>query len=131
MRAGSSVLLPWEKQRPSAAARKRWRDARLFQRDVGVSLARERVSFMEWLLLETLHELRDETRDAVSQSAIARRAGLPRKIVSYWMIIMSEQGLVDRGPSSEGGAWRIILSDLGETTLRRCNERLEQAGLSG
>jgi len=129
---GSSVLLPpWETQRRSAAARKRWRNARLFQRDVQVSLARERVHFMEWLLLETLQELCDEAQDAVSQSAIAARAGLSRKVASYWMTIMSEHGLVDRGPSSEGCAWRIILTSRGEQTLRRCNERLEQAGLSG
>jgi len=117
--------------RHSAAARKRWRDARAFQADVRVVLAGACVQFMEWLLLETLQELIDETGDAVSQSTVARRAGLTRKVASYWLIGMSENALIDRGPSSEGTAWRVILTGLGERTLRACNERLEEAGLTG
>ena len=94
------VLPPRETHRPSAAARKRWRDARLFQRDVQQTLARAHVEFTEWLLLETLQELLDERGCAVSQAEIAERAGLARKVASYWMIVMDEAGLVDRGPSS-------------------------------
>jgi hypothetical protein len=90
--------------RPSAAARKRWRDVRAFQADVQTVLAGASVQFMEWLLLETLQELVDETGDAVCQSAVAERAGLTRKVASYWLIMMSETALVDRGPSSEGTA---------------------------
>jgi hypothetical protein len=120
-----------DEARRSAAARKRWRDARAFQADVQTVLAGFAIQFMEWLLLETLHELIDETGDAVSQSAIAERAGLTRKVASYWLILMSETALVDRGPCSEGTAWRVLLTDLGERTLLTCNERLEQAGLTG
>jgi DNA-binding MarR family transcriptional regulator len=103
----------------------------LFQRDVQQTLARAHVEFTEWLLLETLQELVDERGCAVSQREIAERAGLARKVASYWMIVLDEAGFVDRGPSSGGTAWRIILSSLGEETLRRCNERLEEAGLTG
>ncbi len=117
--------------RRSAVARKRWRDARAFQVDVQTLLARACVQFTEWLLLETLQELLDETGDAVGQAAIAERAGLTRKVASYWLIVMSENALVDRGPASEGTAWRVILTDFGEQTLRVCNERLEEAGLTG
>jgi hypothetical protein len=52
-------------------------------------------------------------------------------VASYWLIVMSESALVDRGPSSEGNAWRVILTDLGERTLLTCNERLEEGGLTG
>ena len=127
-----AILVPLgENARPSAATRKRWRDARAFQADVQAALSKQRVSFMEWLLLETVHELCDETGDAVSQNLVADRAGLTRQVASYWMIVMSETGLVDRGPSATGHAWRVILTDLGERTLQACNDRLEEAGLTG
>lgn len=50
-----------DEARRSAAARKRWRDARAFQADVQTVLGRAGVQFMQWLLLETLQELIDET----------------------------------------------------------------------
>ncbi len=89
------------------------------------------MQFTEWLLLETLKELFEETGDAVSQTAIAERAGITPKVASYWLIMMSENALVDRGPTSEGTAWRVVLTSLGERTLQACNERLEDAGLTG
>ena len=127
-----SLLLPApEDRRASAAARMRWRDARLFQIHVQQLLASEQVTFMQWLLLETIQELRDETRAAASQIAIAERAGLTRMVVSYWMIVMDEDALVDRGPDADGRAYRVLLTSLGERTLQRCNELLEAAGLTG
>ena len=103
----------------------------MFQADAQMVLTRTGIQFTEWLLLETIQELLDETGDAVSQSAIAQHAGLTRKVASYWLILMRENALIDRGPASEGTAWRVILTDLGERTLRACNERLEEAGLTG
>lgn len=125
------MMPPAELARPSAMARKRWRDARAFQADVQQALVPERVPFTMWLMLETLQELLDETGDAVSQNALAERAGLRRQIASYWLIVMSEDALVDRGPHPDGRAWRVILTDLGERTLLSCNQRLEAAGLTG
>ena len=85
------LLLPCgERTGRTAAARKRWRDARAFQADVQVTLSELRVQFMEWLLLETVCELCDETGDAVSQNMVAERAGLTRQVASYWLIVMSE-----------------------------------------
>lgn len=127
-----SILMPAaEQSRATARARKRWRDARAFQADVQLQLARERVPFAMWLLLETLQELLDETGDAVSQNALAERTGLTRHVTSYWMILMSEEGLIDRGPHPNIAAWRVILTELGERTLAACNQRLEAAGLTG
>ena len=126
------LLLPCgQRTGRTAAARKRWREARAFQADVRVALSEQRVEFMEWLLLETVRELCDETCGAVSQNMVAERAGLTRQVVSYWLIVMSETALVDRGPSALGVAWRVILTELGERTLQACNERLEEAGLTG
>jgi DNA-binding MarR family transcriptional regulator len=78
-----------------------------------------------WLLLESLAELIAERKDAVSQSAVAERAGLSRMVTSYWMILMSEEDLVDRGPDEDGRTYRIWMTEAGAATLRQCNDRLE------
>jgi DNA-binding MarR family transcriptional regulator len=88
-------------------------------------LAKESVPFVEWLLLETLAELIAEKQDAVQQGAVAERAGLSRMVASYRMILMSEIGLVDRGPDADGRAYRIWMTEAGAETLRACNDRLE------
>jgi DNA-binding MarR family transcriptional regulator len=94
-------------------------------------LSDQKVTFIEWLLLETLAELIDERNDAVSQAEVARRAGFSERVVSYWMIMMSELGAVDRGPDTDGRAWRVILTEAGSRTLQGCNQLLEEAALSG
>jgi DNA-binding MarR family transcriptional regulator len=115
--------------RKSASARQQWSAARVFQQKAQRLLAT--VPFVEWLLLETLQELMDEANDAVTQVELARRCGLSERVVSYWFTMMNEFGLIDRGPDADGRAWRVILTDLGERTLQLCNERLEEAGLTG
>jgi DNA-binding MarR family transcriptional regulator len=115
------------KPRPTAQVRQRWREARQFQ--IRAQKALKGHAFFEWLLLETLQELLDETGDAVSQAAIAERAGLTKMMTSYWMSSMEEYGLVDRGPALDGRSYRIYLGERGAAVLRECNERLEAAGL--
>lgn len=68
---------------------------------------------MEWLVLETLHEAIRESDDAVSQAEVTRRAGLSLRLVSY------------------AGAWRVLLTKGGELTRDQCNQRLEEARLTG
>jgi hypothetical protein len=86
---------------------------------------------MEWLLLETLHELIDERGDAVSQADLARRTGISERVVSYWMLQMTEYAAVDRAPTPDGRAWRVLLTRGGEQSRDQCNRRLEAAGLTG
>jgi len=85
---------------------------------------------MQWLLLETVEELRQAKFERVTQSAVAKRAGLARGLVSYWMRMMEEYGLIDRGQDAVP-SYDLILTSSGAATLRRCNERLEAAGLTG
>ncbi len=113
--------------RPTAQLRQRWREARQFQTRAQKALGR--YAFFEWLLLEALQELLDETGDAVSQIQIAERAGLTKMLTSYWMGTMSERGLVDRGAALDGRSYRIIMGELGTRVLGQCNERLAAAGL--
>jgi DNA-binding MarR family transcriptional regulator len=115
----------------SKLQRRQWRDARRFQARAQKALAREGVSFVEWLVLETLHEAITELDDAVSQVEVARRTGLSQRVVSYWMLQMTEYGAVDRAPTPDGRAWRVLLTKGGQLTRDRCNQRLEAAGLTG
>ena len=111
--------------------RARWRVARAFQVKAQRVLALERVQFIEWLVLETLAELSQDGSDGVHQAEVAERSGLSRMVVSYWMIWMDECDMVSRGQGGDARAWGVLLTSRGERTLRRCNERLEAAGLSG
>lgn len=117
--------------RATARARQRWREARMFQQKAQRLFKEPTTAFVEWLLLETLQELIEERGDAVSQAEVARRSGLSERVVSRWISLMSDLGFVDRGPDADRRAWRLILTDLGERTVRVCNERLEAAGLTG
>jgi DNA-binding MarR family transcriptional regulator len=83
------------------------------------------VPFVQWLLLESLSELIAERQDAVPQTAVAERAGLSRMVASYWMTLMNDYGLVDRGPDGDGRAYRIWMTETGAEMLAQCNDRLE------
>src|SRR5687768_8283634 len=87
--------------RRSAPVREKWRAARSFQVAAQKELGNVAVPFVMWLLLESLAELIAERLDAVSQAAVAERAGLSRMVTSYWMVVMSDDGLVDRGPDGD------------------------------
>jgi DNA-binding MarR family transcriptional regulator len=110
--------------------RRRWREAREFQSNVQRLFKHPTVTFVEWLMLETLQELVEERSQAVSQADVARRSGLTERVVSYWMLLLSDLGVVDREPDADGRAWGLLLTDLGTRTLQACNERLEEAGLT-
>jgi DNA-binding MarR family transcriptional regulator len=86
---------------------------------------------MEWLLLETIEELRAETEDQVTQNAIAKRTGMSPSVISYWVTTMGEYGAVERSEHDDSRACSVALTDGGRLQLELCNERLEAAGLTG
>lgn len=116
---------------PSAAARKQWRDARRFQIHAQEILANVGVPFVQWVVLESLRELSLEHRDAATPARVAERTGLSRIVTSYWLILLDEKGLIERGAQRSISAYRVLLSPRGEETLRQCNERLGLSGLLG
>ncbi len=88
------------------------------------------MSFVEWLLLEALAELVKETGDAVSQQAVAARAGVSKVVASYWMSDMEQDCLLDRGLGEDTRSYLLLLSEEGIEALQRCREALSQAGLT-
>jgi hypothetical protein len=131
MSSSSGCMWPRPEPRASAKVRQQWREARVFQERAQRLFKEEMIPFVEWLLLETLQELIDERGEAATQAEVARRSGLSERVVSYWMVLMSELGIVDRGPDCDGRAWRVLLTQLGTHTVQVCHERLEAAGLTG
>ena len=127
---GLSLLKPRKPPSKSLAQRLHWGDARRFQDRVHAALSRHGFSFMEWLLLETVQELIDETDDAVSQADVARRTGASERVISYWMLRMTRCAAVDRAPTADGRAWRVILTSEGRRRRDECNQRLEATRLT-
>lgn len=97
------------------------------------AMSRLEVPFVQWLVMETLDEVLGDLPEA-NQNDVARRAGLSRAVVSYWMRKMERDWLVDRGEHQSSAAWSVILTQEGHTLLRRCREYLggtmQRAGAS-
>jgi len=85
-----------------------WLLSARWRRKASKVCARVELSFTEWLIIDALRELHRELDDAVSQNALAARAGLARRNISESMPKLEEKGLVSRGPSASGRALRLF-----------------------
>lgn len=94
------------------------------------ALGGEGMRLVEWLVLESLFELIQETGDCVSQAMIAERAGLSEMVTSHWLIRMEMNDLLDRGVGEDERTNRVLTTALGEEVLERCSARLAAAGLN-
>jgi DNA-binding MarR family transcriptional regulator len=90
----------------------RWR------RRVEATLRDAGLTFTQWLVLDAVERAVTAQRDAVNQSDVARTTELDRMTVSQVMRTLSELGMVDRGPSASGPAYRIFLTRKGTHALR-------------
>jgi DNA-binding MarR family transcriptional regulator len=109
---------------PHAAARERYLAAWRWRRSAEAELRPLGLTFAQWLVLEATQDLEREQRDAVSQVAVAQRVELDRATTSQIMTALSELGMVDRGPSMSGPAYRIIVTQKGRRCLRDASKRL-------
>jgi len=75
------------------------------------------LTFPQWLVLDATNRLIHESKDAVNQNAVARRAELDRMTVSQVMRTLAKLGHVDRGPDAVGPGYRIWVTSKGEKTL--------------
>jgi DNA-binding MarR family transcriptional regulator len=99
---------------------------------VEAELRAAQLTFTQWLVLEATSTLIEESKDAVNQSAVARRTELDRMTISQVMRTLSERGLVDRAAGDSGPAYRIVLSRKGQLVLRQATARAAAAsGLRG
>jgi DNA-binding MarR family transcriptional regulator len=110
-----------EQAREGYLAAWRWRrrvEAAL--RDVGLT-------FTQWLVLDAAERAIEAQRDAVNQSDVARTTELDRMTVSQVMRTLADLGMVDRGPSASGPAYRIFLTRKGKHLLREAEASIRTA----
>jgi DNA-binding MarR family transcriptional regulator len=109
----------------ASGALERWRAAQRWRRRAGAELASLGLTLTQWLVLESAEALVRQSGDAVSQKDVSMRVELDQMTVSQVMQVLDAKGLVDRGPSSEGPAYRIYVTSRGKALVARGWERLD------
>src|SRR6185436_16746122 len=99
------------------AALERWRAAQRWRRRADAEIAAMGLTLTQWLILEAAAALVRESGDAVSQKDVSVRVELDQMTVSQVMQVLDAKGLVDRGPSSEGYAYRIYVTSRGQALI--------------
>jgi DNA-binding MarR family transcriptional regulator len=89
-----------------------------------------RLTFAQWLVLQTMAELIAETRDAVSELAVATRLGMDRTTVSQVTWRLAWDGFVNAGPSAVWPALRSRLTERGQRMAREGAALVEAASLA-
>ena len=90
-----------------------------WQRAVDQALRPLGLTHTKYLVLAATKAAIDETRDAVSQQAVAERAGLDRATTSDVMRSLDQHGLVARRSDGEDARqWRISVTSSGTSLLR-------------
>ena len=102
-----------------------WLAAMRWRRQVQTVCRRFGLTFTQWLILHSVQQLIDETKDAVIQAQIAARVELDQATVSEVTRRLDEKGLVSRGVDVTEKAWRVLLTEKAEHLLREIEGRIE------
>jgi DNA-binding MarR family transcriptional regulator len=98
-----------------------------WQRNLDASLVASKLTHTQYLVLSAAESATEEARDAVTQRAIAERAGLDEVTTSRVARLLTDRGLLDRGGSFDHRAYRIIVTQKGRQLLRRASPDVEAA----
>jgi DNA-binding MarR family transcriptional regulator len=104
-----------------------WREAMRWQRNLDASLSPLRLTHTQYLVLFASDNVTEETRDAVTQRAIAENAGHDEVTTSRVVRVLCERGLLDRGGSEDRRAYRVTLTAKGRQVLKRAATDVEAA----
>src|SRR6478609_161123 len=107
--------------------RQQWIDTQRFKIYVRRILAREKVSFTQWLVLEAIVEVEHPAYPCVYQLLVAEYLSVSERVVSYTMKALVKRRLVERDMEDSPQYWHVELTAIGEKTLQRCRERLQDA----
>jgi DNA-binding MarR family transcriptional regulator len=118
------ALLQLELKKRQLFSALRWRQR------VETCLAASGIGFNEWLLLDAIWERMDRTGDAVSENELARDLELDSMTIWHAMAVLDHQGLVSRGCSMSGKAWRVFVTGKGADLLRALEPALERASVA-
>ena len=110
---------------PASVALERWRAMQRWRRRADAELASMGLTLTQWLVLESAEALVRQSGDAVSQKDVSVRVELDQMTVSQVMQVLDAKGLVDRGPSFGGPAYRIYVTSRGKALVAHGWERLD------
>ncbi|MFO0564451.1 MAG: MarR family transcriptional regulator [Polyangiaceae bacterium] len=97
-----------------------------WQRLLDRSLATVGLTHTQYLVLLGADAAVADYDDAVTQRAIAERAGLDEATTSRLVASLCERGLLDRGPTfGDRRAWRVIVTRTGMRLLARARPLAE------
>ncbi len=122
-------------QRPAPLAGARgfqlWRSAMAWQRAVEAALGPSGLTHTQYLVLATVEQLMHEIQDAVSQQAIARRAGVDPVTTSRVLRALELRGLCSRGPCGvDTRELRVGISGEGLALVHDAGPSVEAAQLA-
>ena len=98
-----------------------------WRREAEKGLAGLELTLAQWIVLDATRSLVESTKDAVTQADVAQHTEMDRMTISQVMRNLERAGLVDRGPSLDARAWRIILTGRGERTVKQGAAQIEAA----
>ncbi|MET0793075.1 MAG: MarR family transcriptional regulator [Polyangiaceae bacterium] len=115
---------------PSDVRKRAWLKAARWRRKVEAALAPSGATFPQWLVLEAIRELHEETDEDPIQNEIARRVELDRANVSRVIQELERKGLLSRGVDRHFAAWSVTLNERAEALLRDCRQRIDELSLA-
>jgi len=105
--------------------KRQWLAALRWRQRMKTCLAPSGLTFTEWLVLDATWSLVDRTGDAISQSDVAADLEIDAMTIWHAMAVLDHRGLVSRGCSMSGKAWRVFVTRAGVDLLRAVKPSLE------
>src|SRR4051812_38355725 len=116
-----------ERAGPAELHKALWLAAMRWRRAVDALTDALGLTFTQWLVLDGIRELFDETEDASIQNEIAAHVELDRTTVSQVLRRLEQKGLVDRGIDYRGTALRVYVTESGANVLERLYPQIKVA----
>ncbi|MES1178840.1 MAG: MarR family transcriptional regulator [Myxococcales bacterium] len=114
----------------SDVRKREWLRAARWRRKVESVLAQTGLTFTQWLVLEAIRELYEETGEDPIQNEIAKRVELDGASVSRLIQRLGRDGLVHRGVDRHFAAWSVGLDKRAEGLLRDYRQRIDDLSLA-
>jgi len=105
--------------------KREWLSALRWRQRMNTCLSSSGIGFTEWLVLDTIWSLVNRTGDAVSENELARELELDSMTIWHALAVLDHRGLVGRGCSMSGKAWRVFVTSKGADLLRAIKPGLE------
>jgi MarR family transcriptional regulator, organic hydroperoxide resistance regulator len=101
-----------------------WRAGVRWRRSIDAALKPLGLAHSDYIVLRATHDLERRSGDAICQNEVAAHTDMRKMITSKLMRRLEQRGLVSRGPSANGVAWRVFVTQKGRKALRESVERI-------